>query len=509
MRYLKCAALRLESFLLKNRSPFSQSLTARILLGALLAVVSLTLSSCHAASYYYYKFPTYTFANRPVPPSKLANRVMVGVTVNGTTGSLVILDGLRDIRNNVQNTVAGFSISGFGAGFPNRIFNFPEQVTGFVYSNSDGSLTTVDYGKESTSGSAASLGAKAADVAVPFGFAHIYAAIQTVGQLIVVDRTTGKTYALNLPNVYKVAVNQGDTVVLAMVRNSNTLYRLVQLNSNAAAPAGAIDCQPVNLPVYCVVPVPDSSTSPSLDRPVGAYFSTDGTTAYVLNCGPECGGTTAGLTIMPQGNIQTTVCPGSCPTSAPITSPVTGHVAVPGGATAVLSDGTTLYIAGQQLQSDGLFTGFLSTMSLANNAITGQYSISDGYHTKLLFADDNTLWIGSQSCATGERQKKGLNYNCLSRFDLGSKAVSIVPNVNPQDPNSSVPFPNANQNQWYYGDLTGLCWVQNLHKVYTAYGGQVHAFNTADGSEIDNSLITVQGTALDVAYMDAITNDSN
>jgi hypothetical protein len=148
-------------------------------------------------------------------------------------------------------------------------------------------------------------------------------------------------------------------------------------------------------------------------------------------------------------------------------------------------------------------------MSLANNTITGQYSISDGYHSKLLFADDNTLWIGSQSCATGERQKKGLNYNCLTRFDLGSKAVSIVPNVNPQDPNSSVPFPNANQNQWYYGDLTGLCWVQNLHKVYTAYGGQVHAFNTADGSEIDNSLITVQGTALDTAYMDAVTNDAN
>ncbi|HEX7158436.1 MAG TPA: hypothetical protein VF214_05465, partial [Edaphobacter sp.] len=446
------------------------------------------------------------------PPSKLANRVMVGVSTNGTSGSLVILDGLRDIRNNVQNTVAGFSISGFGAGYPNRIFNFPEQVAGFVYSNSDGSLTTVDYGKEATSGSAATLPAKAADIAVPFGFAHIYAAIQTLGQLIVVDKTVGKTYTLNLPNVYKVAVNQGDTVVLAMVRNSNTLYRLVQLNSNQAAVPGAIDCQPVNLPVYCVVPVPDSATSPSLDRPVGAYFSTDGTTAYVLNCGAECGGTASSLTIIPQGTLQVT----NFPTSTPYPSPVTGHVAVPGGATAVLSDGTTLYIAGQQLQSDGLFTGFLSTMSLANNEITGQYSISDGYHTKLLFADDNTLWIGSQSCATGERQQKATsgdktqaaNYNCLTRFDLGAKTVSIIPAVN-QNAGPAVPFPNGNQNQYYYGDLTGLCWVQNLHKVYTAYGGQVHAFNTADGSEIDNSLITVQGTALDTAYMDAITNDAN
>jgi hypothetical protein len=525
MRYLKCAALRLESFLLKNRSPFSQSLTARIFMGMLIAVASLSLSSCHSASYYYYKFPTYTFANRPIPPSKLANRVMIGVSVNGTTGSLVIVDGLRDIRNNVQNTVPGFSISGFGAGFPNRIFNFPEQITGFVYSNSDGSLTTIDYGKEATSGSAATLPAKAADVAVPFGFAHIYAAIQTLGQFVVVDKTTGKTYALNLPNVSKVAVNQGDTVVLAMVQNSNTLYRLVQLNSSDSARVGAnqgvvpgaVDCQPVNLPVYCVVPVPDSTASPSLDRPVGAYFTTDGTTSYVLNCGPECGGTASGLTVIPQGSLQVTnyqiVSPGTPPA---IPSPVTGHVAVPGGATTVLSDGVTLFIAGQQLQSDGLFAGVLSTMSLANNTITGQYSISDGYHTKLLFADDNTLWIGSQSCATGERQHQAslgnktqaANYNCLSRFDLGAKTVSIVPAVN-QNAGPAVAFPNGNQNQFYYGDLTGLCWVQNLHKVYTAYGGQVHAFNTADGSEIDNSLITVQGTALDTAYMDAITNDAN
>ena len=72
-----------------------------------------------------------------------------------------------------------------------------------------------------------------------------------------------------------------------------------------------------------------------------------------------------------------------------------------------------------------------------------------------------------------------------------------------------VPYPNGNQNQYYYGDLTGLCWVQNLHKVYTAYGGQVHLFNTSDGSEINNVNVIVQGTALDVAYMDAVTDADN
>jgi hypothetical protein len=163
---------------------------------------------------------------------------------------------------------------------------------------------------------------------------------------------------------------------------------------------------------------------------------------------------------------------------------------------------------------DGLFTGYLSTVDLAaaatspSTAVTGKYPISDGNHSKLLFADDNTLWIGSQFCATGERQKLGQNYNCLTRFDRGAKTAQIIPNVTPGGA-TTVAYPNTNQNLYYYGDLTGLCWVQNFHKIYTAYGGQVHAFNTADGSEIDNQFITVQGTALDVAYLDAVTNADN
>jgi hypothetical protein len=69
--------------------------------------------------------------------------------------------------------------------------------------------------------------------------------------------------------------------------------------------------------------------------------------------------------------------------------------------------------------------------------------------------------------------------------------------------------------------------VQNYYKVFTAYGGQIHAFYTGinptqtaetqqedenggtAGSEIDNINMTVQGTVFDVAYMDAETNSAN
>ena len=138
---------------------------------------------------------------------------------------------------------------------------------------------------------------------------------------------------------------------------------------------------------------------------------------------------------------------------------------------------------GNSCRSDGLFAGRLSVMNLTTLAVGTPVAISDGNHSRMIFADDNTLWIGSQFCATGERAKQGLNYNCLTRYDLGAHTASIVPALT----SGSVPYPNQDNNLIYYGSLTGICWVQNYHKVYTAYGGQIHAFNTADGSEINNT----------------------
>ncbi len=512
---------------MKNRSSLLKSLRAQVVCGFLLAIASLGLTSCHSALYYDYHFPQYTFGNRPVPPSQLAERVMVAITNGGSSGTLEILDALRDLRSNVQNTQSVFTISGGVGGYPNLILNFPAELTGYVFSRTGGTLNTVNYGTESsisTPGVSPYPGANS--VAIPPTFTHYYVALESAGQLAIVDNTTGASYALNIPGVYQVAVNAGDTVALAMVRNTNTIYRAIKLNNNqyptasaAIAAIGAVDCQPLNVPVYCAVPVNTGTATQPFDHPIGAYFSLDGTTAYILNCGAECGGSTSSVTFLQESALNI-----NSYTLGPVANAnsFVSNTPVPGGATVALSDGKTLYIAGQQLQSDGLFAGRLTTINLATaatnpaGAVTGTYSISDGNHTKLLFADDNTLWIGSQACANGERAHQAAigntsqagNYNCLTRFDRGALSAAIVPAVN-SNGGASVPYPNTDQNQYYYGDLSGLCWVQNLHKVYTAYGGQVHAFNTADGSEINNVNIIVQGTALDVAYMDALTDVDN
>ncbi len=464
--------------------------------GMLLAASTLVLGSCRAPIYYY---PEFNFAGRPIPPSGLLQRVLVGTSIDGGVATLNILDGLRDIRSNVQNTIHTFSIGGYATGIPSQLLNFPEQLRGYAYSPTTGAVATLDYSKETVSGTSSVPNNSA--IAIPESFSHIYAAAESSGQWAVID-TTGQnpvTYALNIPNVYQTVVNQGDTVALAMVRNSSTIYRLVKLNTNQPNPPGAIDCQPYNLPVYCAIPVVGT-----FDHPSGAYFSTDGTTVYILNSGPEYGGTTASVTFLQLGPLNVN----TIPTAAPDASAFIANVPVPGGVTAAISDGTTLYVSGQQRQPDGLFTGRLTTIDLASRTITGTYSISDGNHSKMLFADDNTLWIGSQQCANGERAKTGQNYNCLTRFDLGAKAATIVPAITPGG-SQTVPYPNQDNNLYYYGDLTGICWIQTYHKIYTAYGGQVHIFNTADSSEVDNFYVTVQGTALDVAYMDALTNEAN
>lgn len=486
-----------------------------VLRSAAVALVSVAAVFLVACGYQPYYQTSYRFAGRPTPPSQLLQRIAVTVTGNsiaGSGGSLILLDALRDIRFSVYNVNQTYSVTGFSITQAARIFNYPEQLTGYVLSNASNDITAIDWGKEQTSGTTASLGAHVSDVFVPQDGAYVLAALEVSGVVSVVDRTAqttaggnGVNYPLALPGAYRVAMNPSHTVMLAMARNSNLLYRVIRLNTNQAPPANAVSCLPASLPLFCMVPVPGT-----YDRPYTAYFSTDGATVYLLNCGPECGGAASSVSTLNVGalridNYDTTI------------SPVTGsNIATPGGATVALQDGNTLYVAGQQVStvpnpctSCSVMGGRLTSINLLTRAASAPVSISDGTHTKLLLADDNTLWIGSQNCASGERKLLNINYNCLTRYDRTAGTAAVVPAVNPATVGATVPYPNTNGDPYYYGSLTGLAWVQYYGKVYTAYGGQVHAFRTSDGSEINNYNISVQGTALDVAYPDATTNLAN
>jgi len=457
------------------------------------------------------------FAGRSLPPSGILNRVLVSVENPSfaSQGALYFDDAYYDIRHAYNTSYGQLQISGYAGSLPQTIQNMPEEQIGGVYNAGNGSFVIVDYATEKTGQPIAIPGGQSSSIFIDRSRDFVYAANGATHVVSIIDTSHGRSYVLNLPNAYRVSINPGGTIALVFVQNADqapnttvgstpsanfAVYSIVGLTADqqlAAASStdpqhylNAQDCEPQNLPAYCAFPV---STGPnaSFDHPIKAVFSPDGSAAYVLDCGPECGGTTAGVTEIPitgaELNSNTSGAKG-------IALVAQNNIAVPGGATDAIFNGTSMYVAGQQLQQDGLFQGFLSEIDTQSGTVTGLYAISDGTHNKMVFGDDNTLWIGSSNCLEGETYKKAqasngtLPYGCLTMFNTSTDAATL---------------------DAYKGDATGIAPVTGLNKVYTAEGGQVYIYNTSNMSERNNSNVTVQGTASDVAYMDAGTDANN
>ena len=267
-----------------------------------LLAVSLGLTAC-GKDYY--------FAGRPFPPSGVINRVMLTIDNPNTitTGALQFVDAKYDIRHPYNNAAITFSISGYSGKLPTTIENLPAEQTGGVYNSGDGSFALVNYGTEAVSNSVPASAGLLSSIFLSHDRRYVIGAAQPLHVLTVVDQQEGRTFALDLPGAFRVSVNPGGTVALAFLENSDLVYSIAHLTSAQQQAAannpnylGAEDCEPRNLPEYCVFPVaagPANGPTVGFDRPQKAVFSPDGAAAYVLDCGPECGGTTAGVTVVP------------------------------------------------------------------------------------------------------------------------------------------------------------------------------------------------------------------
>jgi hypothetical protein len=483
-------ALKVEvRSILKKRSRLSLAVTAFVAVA-----VSFTLLGCGKNFY---------FAGRTLPPSGLTNRVLVAV--DNPSGSLQFMDAFYDIRHPFNNPNGQFSIGGFTGQNPATIQNLPEEQIGLVYSSGDGSLASINYAQEKQNTTVVPSGAISTSIFGSHKQDYFVSAQQNAHAMMVSDAALGNQLLMNVPNIYRISMNANATLVLGFVQNSNDVYTLFKLTpaqqtlySTPAAwmQAGFQDCEPQSLPNYCVGRVGDPSSL--FDRPGKAIFSADGQTIYVLNCGPECGGAKSGIVSIPITSNVLNGNPGGGPAGLPPTATAPGLtatsvLAVPGGATNALQNASILYVAGQQLQPDGLFAGNLSVVNLASNTVSAQYAISDGTHNKMIFADDNSLWIGAVRCQNGERfarnnSGQNVQFGCLTLFNRSTNTVTV---------------------DRYIGDLTGIADVEGLHKIYVGEGGQVHIYSTTDFAELDNTNVTVTGTVSDVAYMDGSSDDNN
>jgi hypothetical protein len=496
--------------------------------GAALAA-AVALAGCGSTSY---------FDGRVLPPSKLVNRVMIAIQNPGALakGALSIVDAYYDERAGYNGTPASFSISGFGGALPITIQNMPEQELGAVYGAGDGSYTLVSYAQEKTSGSVSGLAGLSSSIFITRNGNYVFAANQAAHFFTIVNQggIGPGGISLGLPNVYRVSVNPGGSVALAFAENSNYVYYPRQLTTAQSQsysggpstwPKAAVDCEPQNAPGWCLFQLqsPDGVDPTGnyygqplvFDRPIKAVFSADGSTAYILNCGPECGGNKASISVVPVAPMifllgqQSGLLPcNSSADSACKASPMV-NIPIQGGATNALVDSSTMYVVGQcpelasspgqcqtAVTSQTLFGGNLTVVNLAANPPTpgSPVAISDGQPgatSRILEADDNTLWIAMTGCTTGVRYATNPagGYGCLTMYNTSTNTVTLI--------------------EPYIGDATGVAAVTGLHKIYTAEGGQVYIYSTVDGSSIDNQFVTVTGTAYDVAYMDAITDSDN
>jgi hypothetical protein len=292
---------------------------------------------------------------------------------------------------------------------------------------------------------------------------------------------------VDIPSVQYLAIDNGGDRLLAFSPNSTT-------NPNSVAVVTPSNLGTSN-PVVTYVVV----TNQPFDHPVQAFFSSDDTTAYVINCGPECGGS--------QASIQTIDMTTSPPTAGGsgvtcLAGRCLGTVNnFPAGSVGLVN-GTTMYVAGTPYNTNGQPSqpctgqttaaqtcGVLSVIDLSTLTVVGSASaiITDGYHNRIALGPNGQLFIGARTCTEiipSTPPPAGAEVRgCLSIYNTLTTAVGTVPS-------GGVVIPPAN------GDVTGIQPIANRDVVYLVQG-----YPTPGGSlfiyctvvDVDNNCPTADG----------------
>src|SRR3954471_4726325 len=207
------------------------------------------------------------------------------------------------------------------------------------------------------------------------------------------------------------------------------------------------------------------------NRAVNAVFASDNSTAYVMSCGSECGGTGP---------------PGVRTLNAKAAPPVaiSGFVAVPGGATVGALDGSNLFVAGTPVGTQGTFNGGKVTKINATTLSVGTaVPMTPGYHD-LMTVQAGKVFIGSRTCGltTPQPAPAPANQGCLGIYDEGSTVVT--PDFGGQ------PL-----------DVTGMQAISGRTVVYVIVGGELQIFD-ANTSALQSQQLDILGHAEQVVQVD-------
>jgi len=358
--------------------------------------------------------------------SKIKTRVLVSNSFAGvTTGGLQIVDYSKDQLTPFQlGCCSGWTRMQLSS---DKTRTYAAGVTtgvGIFNNATETSLATMP-----TSAAASAFTASTDNKFVYAAVRNGASALATPGSIEFAD-TTASTLTLQsipVPLVTNIALTHNGAKILAFSEQSDT----------------------VNL----VDPVAKTATPfTGFDRPVAAFFSTDDTTAYVINCGAECGGTQAGVAVV----------------NMAVTPPVvTSTVTVPGATVANLDNGT-LYVAGNTTTG-----GMLTLLTVSGTSVTpsgAPIAIGDGFH-QVIAVGTGKAFVGARTCSSG----------CLSIVDLNTKNVVV-----------DTPK----------GDVTGATPIPNHNTFYVAEGGELRIYDTTTNAESKTAFIDISGRVSDVLVID-------
>jgi hypothetical protein len=388
------------------------------------------------------------------------------ITNNVSAGSLAagvyIVDAAKDLRGTISPISAGNT--------PEMMVLTPNRAQTVVFSGngtqfSDNVLTLINNASESAYSHVTLPGRTESFVVTPDS-SSVYVALPTaplVGQSpglveAISLNSGGVSGQVSVPGVHFLAINNGGDRLLGFSDNSDSV--------------AVITPSQIGIPG----PPPPVVSVGGFDRPIAAFFSSDGTTAYIVNCGAECGGTIA--SVQPFNLITNT--PG---TAVPVPA-----------ATVALVSSSTMYLAGTpnaqacpsntQATTCGLITVFdLNQMAITN---TAPIVITDGYHDRIALAANGQLFVGARTCteiippvpAPSGAETRG----CLSIYNIQTGAVVIPP---------------AN------GDVTGIEPIAKRTVVYVVQGGSLGIYNTATAALQTTTQITdLVGQFYDVKTID-------
>jgi hypothetical protein len=442
-------------------------LKKRVLANVAAVCAALAVTSCGSSS------------TKPTS-SGLPERVLVSQSVTSATiiGGLVIVNGYNDTIPRVPPISAGSS--------PGLMAISPERNLVAAFDSSSNGVYSVNTTKEQgigriqlpglTQSMVIPTSAEIGYAAVPSAFVSGYTFVGAVEEM---NLAGSIVTTMAVPGAQTIVANSDGSQLLVFSSDSDSLTVLNPIN---AVPPVDLSCLPgtANSSVC--------ESIPGFSRPV--YAVVNGTTAYVLNCGFECGGAQ-------QASVAV----------FDLTSLTIANTIPVNGATMALLNGSTLYVAGlgtptgqpcSSLTSSinpktaAIYCGTLDIVNL--NTMTDPYynspsteiAIPDGFHDQMDISANDQVFVGSINCQNvGDvGNPSGEVRGCLAIYNAETNALVIPPDN---------------------GNVTGLQGFTSRYVEYVAEGGNLRVYNTTNGLDvllIDSYIL--EGTIDIVGYVDDI-----